>query len=89
MEASDVYKNTNPFLIWRFALNMDRRRLILFDLDQYISDPSLIMEPPCFLALLLLPMFLSGGKGLGCGRRHLEPGAHGLLVRDPARPPCP
>ena len=58
MEASDVYESTNPFLIWRFALNMDRRRLILFDIDNYISDPSLIMEPPYLLALLLLPMFL-------------------------------
>jgi hypothetical protein len=58
MEAGDVYESRNPFLIWRFALNMDRRRLILFDLDNYISDPSLIMEPPYFLALLLLPMFL-------------------------------
>ena len=58
MEAGDVYESANPFLIWRFALNMDRRRLILFDLDNYISDPSLIMEPPYFLALLLLPMFL-------------------------------
>ncbi|MDX1415450.1 MAG: tetratricopeptide repeat protein [Candidatus Promineifilaceae bacterium] len=58
MEATDVYESTNPFLIWRFALNMDRRRLILFDIDNYISDPSLIMEPPYFLALLLLPMFL-------------------------------
>ncbi len=58
MEAGDVYESTNPFLIWRFALNMDRRRLILFDIDNYISDPSLIMEPPYFLALLLLPMFL-------------------------------
>ena len=43
---------TTRFLVWRFALNMDRRRLILFDLDNYISDPSLIMEPPYFLALL-------------------------------------
>jgi len=58
MEAEDVYESTNPFLIWRFALNMDRRRLILFDIDNYVSDPSLIMEPPYFLALLLLPMFL-------------------------------
>ena len=58
LEASSAYETTNPFLIWRFALNMDRRRLILFDLDHYISDPSLIMEPPYFLAILLLPMFL-------------------------------
>ncbi len=49
---------TNPFLIWRFAINMTRRRLILFDIDSYISDPSLVMEPVYFLALLLLPMFL-------------------------------
>ena len=58
LSAGDVYTNENPFLIWRFAFNMDRRRLILFDLNHYISDPSLIMEPPYFLALLLLPMFL-------------------------------
>ena len=58
LTAEDAYASDNPFLIWRFALNMDRRRLILFDLDSYISDPSLIMEPPYFLALLLLPMFL-------------------------------
>ena len=58
LTAGDAYADDNPFLIWRFALNMDRRRLILFDLDSYISDPSLIMEPPYFLALLLLPMFL-------------------------------
>jgi superkiller protein 3 len=44
-------------LIWRFVVNMGRRRLILFDINDYISDPSLIMEPPYFLALLLLPMF--------------------------------
>ncbi len=58
LTAEDAYASDNPFLVWRFALNMDRRRLILFDLDSYISDPSLIMEPPYFLALLLLPMFL-------------------------------
>ena len=56
--AEDAYTSDNPFLVWRFALNMDRRRLILFDLANYISDPSLIIEPPYFLALLLLPMFL-------------------------------
>ena len=37
---------------------MDRRRLILFDLNRYISDPSLVIEPAYLLALLLLPMFL-------------------------------
>ncbi len=58
LTAEQAFTSDNPFLIWRFALNMDRRRLILFDLNNYISDPSLIMEPPYFLALLLLPMFL-------------------------------
>lgn len=58
LHAEDAYKNDNPFLVWRFAINMTRRRLILFDLDSYISDPSLIMEPPYFLAMLLLPFFL-------------------------------
>ena len=58
MQPGEVYESTNPFLIWRFALNMDRRRLILFNINNYISDPSLIMEPPYLLALLLLPMFL-------------------------------
>ncbi len=58
LSAEDAYASDNPFLIWRFALNMDRRRLILFDLDNYISDPSLVMEPAYFLALLLLPMFI-------------------------------
>jgi tetratricopeptide (TPR) repeat protein len=58
LTAEDAYSSENPFLVWRFALNMDRRRLLLFDLNNYISDPSLIMEPPYFLALLLLPMFL-------------------------------
>lgn len=57
LEAADAYESDNPFLVWRFALNMDRRRLLLFDLNNYISDPSLVMEPPYFLALLLLPMF--------------------------------
>ncbi len=58
LTAASVYETTNPFLVWRFALNMDRRRLILFELDRYISDPSLIIEPAYLLALLLLPMFL-------------------------------
>lgn len=55
LQASDANAVTNPFLIWRFAVNMDRRRLILFDLKHYISDPNIFMEPPYLLALLLLP----------------------------------
>ena len=46
----------NPFLIWRFAVNMARRRLIIFDVNRYISDPSLLYEPPYLLAILLLPL---------------------------------
>ncbi|HBY98632.1 MAG TPA: hypothetical protein DEP84_32585, partial [Chloroflexi bacterium] len=58
LTASQANTSTNPFLIWRFAVNMTRRRLILFDLNHYISDPSLILEPPYLLALLLLPALL-------------------------------
>jgi len=58
LQASDANTVTNPFLIWRFAVNMDRRRLILFDLNHYISDPNLLLEPPYLLALLLLPFLL-------------------------------
>lgn len=58
LTASDANTSTNPFLIWRFAVNMTRRRLILFDLNRYISDPSLILEPPYLLALVLLPLLL-------------------------------
>jgi tetratricopeptide (TPR) repeat protein len=58
LEASQATTATNPFLIWRFAVNMNRQRLILFDLNHYISDPSIILEPPYLLALLLLPLLL-------------------------------
>jgi tetratricopeptide (TPR) repeat protein len=58
LEASDANTSTDPFLIWRFAVNMNRQRLILFGRDRYISDPSIILEPPYLLALLLLPLLL-------------------------------
>jgi tetratricopeptide (TPR) repeat protein len=58
LEAGQANTTANPFLIWRFAVNMNRRRLVLFDLQQYISDPSLILEPPYLLALVLLPLLL-------------------------------
>jgi len=58
LEASDANTATDPFLIWRFAVNMNRRRLILFDLNHYISDPNILYEPPYLLALLLLPLLL-------------------------------
>jgi hypothetical protein len=57
-EAGQANTTTNPFLIWRFAVNMNRRRLIVFDLNRYISDPNIIMEPPYLLALLMLPILL-------------------------------
>lgn len=57
-EAGQANITTNPLLLWRFAVNMSRRRLIVFDLDQYISDPNIMMEPPYLLALLLLPILL-------------------------------
>ncbi|GAB4531207.1 MAG: hypothetical protein Kow0063_10130 [Anaerolineae bacterium] len=58
LKASDANSPTNPFLIWRFAVNMNRQRLILFDLKRYISDPGIFLEPPYLLALLLLPLLL-------------------------------
>ena len=58
LEANDANTSTDPFLIWRFAVNMNRQRLILFARDRYISDPSIILEPPYLLALLLLPLLL-------------------------------
>src|SRR5690606_18436488 len=60
LEAEEVYNADNPFLIWRFAVNMNRRRLLLFDLDRYISDPNIVLEPPYLLAILLLPLLLPG-----------------------------
>ena len=57
MDASQAESTTaNPFLIWRFAVNMARRRLIIFDPQRYISDPNLIYEPPYLLAILFLPL---------------------------------
>ncbi len=56
LDAIEADSDTDPFLIWRFAVNMERRRLILFDLDHYISDPNIMMEPPYLMALLLLPL---------------------------------
>lgn len=58
LQAVDADSTLNPFLIWRFAVNMNRRRLLLFDLDHYISDPNIFLEPPYILALLLLPLLL-------------------------------
>ena len=58
MEAIQANADTNPFLLWRFGLNMRRQRLILFDLNHYISDPGLILEPPYLLCLLFTPLLL-------------------------------
>lgn len=58
LEPSDANTTMNPFLMWRFDVNMDRRRLIMFDIDSYISDPNLLFEPPYLLALLLVPVLL-------------------------------
>ncbi|MFC2037392.1 hypothetical protein ACFLYD_05405, partial [Chloroflexota bacterium] len=58
LDAGQANTPTNPFLLWRFALNMRRQRIIVFDLEHYISDPTLILEPPYLLALLLLPVLL-------------------------------
>ena len=60
LAPDEVDAPTNPFLVWRFAVNMTRRRLLLFGLDRYISDPNIVLEPPYLLALLLLPLLLPG-----------------------------
>lgn len=60
MDAAEANTTTDPFLIWRFAVNMERRRLLLFSLDRYISDPNILLEPPYLLALLLIPLLLPG-----------------------------
>ncbi|MCA9921078.1 MAG: tetratricopeptide repeat protein, partial [Anaerolineales bacterium] len=58
LEASQANESTNPFLIWRFDVNMNRQRLIVFDLNRYMSNPRLILEPPYLLALILLLFLL-------------------------------
>ncbi len=58
--AKEANTPTDPLLIWRFAVNLTRRRLIFFSLDHYISDPNVILEPPYLLALLLLPALFWG-----------------------------
>ena len=58
LKAADANSNTSPFLIWRFAVNAERQRLIFFDIDSYVSDPRLIFEPIYLLALLMLPFLL-------------------------------
>ncbi|MFN2202191.1 MAG: tetratricopeptide repeat protein [Caldilineaceae bacterium] len=60
LDASEADSSTNPFLIWRYSVNMNRRRLIALSLDRYFSDPNIVFEPAYLLALLLLP-FLFGG----------------------------
>lgn len=56
LEAAAADGAANPFLVWRFAVNMERQRLVVLDEEQFISDPRLLLEPPYLLALLLLPL---------------------------------
>lgn len=58
LEAAQANTAASPFLVWRFHTNMQQRRIILFDLDRYVCEPRLILEPPYILALLLLPLLL-------------------------------
>lgn len=60
LQATDANTDANPFLVWRYAFNMRRSRLIITDLHRYISDPAIILEPPYLLALLILPFLLKG-----------------------------
>jgi tetratricopeptide (TPR) repeat protein len=58
LQPAQVDSGANPFLTYRFAVNAPRRRLVFFDINSYMSDPSLVLEPPYLLALLLLPLLL-------------------------------
>jgi len=60
LDAEQANTAASPFLIWRYAVNMRRGRIILFDLQQYMSDPAIFLEPPYLLTLLLLPFLLPG-----------------------------
>ena len=60
LDAGEAMGPADPFLVWRFAVNMNRRRLLLFDLERYVSDPNIILEPPYLLALLLTPLLIPG-----------------------------
>ena len=60
LTPEDAYEPDSPFLLWRFAVNMNRRRLIIFERDQYISDPNILLEIPYLLALLTLPLLIGG-----------------------------
>ena len=60
VEAIEADSSTNPFLIWRYSVNMNRRRLIAPSLDRYFSDPNIVLEPAYLLALLLLPLLFVG-----------------------------
>ncbi len=58
LTAQEADTDASPFLVWRYAFNMRRQRLIVFDLNRYIADPGLFVEPPYFLAILLLPLLV-------------------------------
>jgi tetratricopeptide (TPR) repeat protein len=58
LDASEANGEVDPFLIWRFGVNMARRRLLLFSLNNYISDPNILLEIPYLLGLLALPLLL-------------------------------
>ena len=58
LQAEDANTSANPFLIWRFGVNINRQRLIVFDVNHYISDLRLLLEPPYLLALFLLLLLL-------------------------------
>ena len=60
VEAAEADTTTNPFLIWRYSVNMNRRRLIALSLNRYFSDPNIVLEPAYLLALLMLPLLFFG-----------------------------
>ncbi len=60
VQAIEADTDANPLLIWRYSVNMNRRRLIVFSLNNYISDPNIILEPAYLLALLIVPFLFFG-----------------------------
>ena len=74
LEPSQAYDTNSPFLLWRFDVNLNRQRLIIFDINRYILNPRLMLEPPYLLALFLLLFLLrrlrQGRGGTICSERN-------------------
>jgi tetratricopeptide (TPR) repeat protein len=52
-KPEDANTNTDPFLVWRYVDNTPLQKFLVFSVNRYISNPSIILDPPYFLALFL------------------------------------